>query len=93
MKLKIDFNESASAFRMNLDAAYTPGSGGGGGVTYWSSVREKPFETLDSQTLVVNEGVLAVNTTNDVENGGARPVTAAGVNVVVGNINVLLSQI
>lgn len=92
MKLKIDFNESASTFDMELDAAYTPG-GGGGGVIYWSSVRDKPFESLDPQTLVVNDGVLAVNTTNDVENGGARPVTAAGVNVVVGNINVLLSQI
>lgn len=69
------------------------GGGGGGSVTYWSSIQNKPFESLDPQTLVVNDGVLAVNTTNDVENGGARPVTAAGVNVVVGNINVLLSQI
>lgn len=69
------------------------GTGGGGGTPYWSSIKNKPFEAIDTQTLVVNSGVLAVNTTNDVENGGAKPVTAAGVNVVVGNINVLLSQI
>lgn len=69
------------------------GGGGDGGATYWSSVQNKPFETLDSQTLTVNGGMLAVNTTNDVENGGAKPVTAAGVNVVVGNINTLLSMI
>ena len=56
---------------------------GGGGVV--------DFEVDD--TLTFEGGVLSVNTTNTVAAGNLLPVTSAGVQVVVGNINALLETI
>jgi hypothetical protein len=49
---------------------------------------------IDNHTLVYDtNGVLKVNTTNDMEQDNTRPITAAGVHTVVGNINSLLELI
>ena len=49
------------------------------------------FEVDD--TLTFEGGVLSVNTTSTVAAGNLLPVTSAGVQVVVGNINALLETI
>lgn len=49
------------------------------------------FETDD--TLTLEDGVLSVNTTNDMEADNTLPITAAGVFAVVGNIEALLGTI
>jgi hypothetical protein len=58
-------------------------SGGGGAVA--------DFEVDD--TLTFKDGVLSVNTTGTVAAGNLLPITSAGVQVVVGNINALLETI
>jgi hypothetical protein len=58
------------------------GSGSGGGTT---------FET--DSTLVLENGILRVNTTNKVEADNTLPITSAGVHTQVGNIEVLLNTI
>lgn len=42
---------------------------------------------------VTEDGVLSVDTTDDAEQDNTRPITSAGVNLVVGNINALLAII
>lgn len=56
--------------------------GGGGGINF----------TTD-ETLVLESGILRVNTTDKVEADNTLPITSAGVNTVVGNINALLETI
>lgn len=58
----------------------------------WADVQQKPFSTLGTG-LVVEDGVLRVDTTDVVEADNTKPITSAGVNVVVGNINSLLETI
>lgn len=58
------------------------GGGGGGGVA---------FET--DETLILENGILSVNTTNDMEQDNTRPITSAGVFAAVGNIEILLKTI
>ena len=45
------------------------------------------------ETLTLENGVLSVNTTNDMEQDNTLPITSAGVYNTVGNIEVLLKTI
>lgn len=58
------------------------GTGGGGGVDF----------TTDD-TLILENGVLRVNTTNDVAQDNSLPITSAAVHTTVGNIEILLGTI
>lgn len=49
------------------------------------------FET--DETLILIDGVLSVNTTNDMEQDNTLPITSAGVFATVGNIEALLKTI
>ena len=62
------------------------------GAFNWSSIKEKPFERL-GESLKVTEGVLSVNTTNNMEQDNTLPITSAGVYATVGNIEALLKTI
>lgn len=69
-----------------INEAYRTGGGGGtggGGL---------PFE-LDGKTLIVENGVLRVNTANKAEQDNTLPITSAAVHTTVGNIELLLSRI
>ena len=66
-------------------------SGGSGGS--WSQISDKPFDTIDGNTLVSRSGTLCVNTTDDAEQDNTRPITSSGVHVICGNINALLQAI
>ena len=59
------------------------GTEGGGGVDF----------EVDNNTLVMEDGVLRVNTTDKVETDNTQPITSAGVYTIVGNINALLKSI
>jgi len=48
---------------------------------------------IDTTTLKVVEGELAVNTTNNVLQDSAQPITSTGVHVIVGNIDTLLGAV
>ena len=65
-------------------------SSGGGS---WSQISDKPFNTIDGNTLVNRSGTLCVNTTDDAEQDNTRPITSSGVHVICGNINALLQAI
>lgn len=45
------------------------------------------------ETLTLKNGVLSVNTTNDMEQDNTLPITSAGVFATVGNIEALLKTI
>ena len=60
----------------------TPGGGSGGNVD---------FQT--DETLTLKNGILSVNTTNDMEQDNTLPITSAGVFATVGNIEALLKTI
>ena len=45
------------------------------------------------ETLTLANNVLSVNTTNDAAQDNTLPITSAGVNTIVGNINALLGTI
>ena len=66
-------------------------SGGSGG--NWSQISDKPFNTIDGNTLVSRSGTLCVNTTDDAEQVNTRPITSSGVHVICGTINALLQAI
>lgn len=63
------------------------------GSACWNEITDKPFSTLDENTLFVENNILKVNTTDDAEADNTRPITSSGVNTIVGNINALLSTI
>ena len=65
-------------------------SGGGGS---WSQISDKPFNTIDGNTLVNRSGALCVNTTDNAEQDYTRPITSSGVHLICGNINALLQSI
>ena len=69
------------------------GDPGTGGASAWSEITDKPFNTIDGNTLVNRSGALCVNTTDDAEQDNTRPITSSGVNVICGNINALLQSI
>lgn len=58
---------------------------------------ENPIETgvkfETDGTLILQDGVLSVNTTNDMEQDNTLPITSAGVFATVGNIEALLKTI
>lgn len=68
-----------------INEVYRTGGGGTGGGGL-------PFE-LDGKTLVVENGVLRVNTANKAEQDNTLPITSAAVHTTVGNIELLLSRI
>ena len=70
------------------EAADMPSGGG-----HWETVLEKPFDTIDGNTLVNRSGTLCVNTTDNAEQDNTRPITSSGVHVICGNINALLQAI
>ena len=59
----------------------------------WSQISDKPFNTIDGNTLVNRSGTLYVNTTDNAEQDNTRPITSSGVHVICGNINALLQSI
>lgn len=72
--------------QQKVDALMQGGGGGGGeggGGTYFA-----PDETLK-----LENGILSVNTTNDMEQDNTLPITSAAVYAAVGNIEVLLRTI
>ena len=69
------------------------GDPGTGGASAWSEITDKPFNTIDGNTLVNRSGALCVNTTDDAEQDNTRPITSSGVHVICGNINALLQAI
>lgn len=56
-----------------------------------SSGGKVDFET--DETLKLENGILAVNTTNNMEQDNTLPITSAGVFAVVGNIEALLKTV
>ena len=68
-------------------------SGGGGSGGSWNQISDKPFNTIDGNTLVNRSGTLCVNTTDNAEQDNTRPITSSGVHVICGNINALLQAI
>ena len=69
------------------------GDPGTGGASAWSEITDKPFNTIDGNTLVNRSGAMCVNTTDDAEQDNTRPITSSGVHVICGNINALLQSI
>ena len=59
----------------------------------WDQISDKPFNTIDGNTLVNRSGTLCVNTTDNAEQDDTRPITSSGVHVICGNINALLQEI
>nr|DAK63754.1 MAG TPA: hypothetical protein [Bacteriophage sp.] len=49
--------------------------------------------TVGKNLSITKDGVLSVDTTDDVTQDNTKPITSAGVNLVVGNINALLAII
>lgn len=71
---------------------WTEVQGGGGGASTWGEVADKPFQTI-GQNLKVVGGALTVDTADEVEADETRPITSAGVHVVLGNVESLLAVI
>ena len=76
-----------------LNLGIPQGVPGSGGASAWSEITDKPFNTIDGNTLVNRSGALCVNTTDDAEQDNTRPITSSGVHVICGNINALLQAI
>lgn len=68
------------------------GEKGDSGASTWGEVADKPFNTIGQNLKVVN-GVLTVDTADEVEADETRPITSAGVHVVLGNVESLLAVI
>lgn len=66
---------------------------GGAGASSWNELTNKPFDSIDSETLVVENRTLKVNTINSAEQDNTQPITSAGVYQIVGNIEALLKVI
>ena len=63
------------------------------GSANWNEIADKPFSTLDENTLFVENNILKVNTTDNAEADNTRPITSSGVHAICGNINALLKTI
>ena len=48
---------------------------------------------IDNETLIVKNGVLRVNTINEVQQDNTQPITSAAVYTTVGNISAILDTI
>ena len=84
--------DTDSGSHVESDMQLPEASGGGCGGS-WSQISDKPFDTIDGNTLVNRSGTLCVNTTDDAEQDNTRPITSSGVHVICGNINALLQAI
>jgi hypothetical protein len=49
--------------------------------------------SVDEKTLIIEDGIMRVNTTNDVEEDNTQPITSAAVYATVGNISAILDTI
>lgn len=49
--------------------------------------------SVDGKTLILENGIMRVNTTNEVEEDNTQPITSAAVHTTVGNVELLLSRI
>lgn len=78
----VNFGESLAPFEVSFAEAFIVSGGGGG---------ESSFTT--DETLTLENGVLSVNTADDVEQDNTLPITSAAVHTTVGNIEVLLATI
>ena len=83
--------DSGAYVESNLPLPEVSGGGGSGGS--WNQISDKPFNTIDGNTLVNRSGALCVNTTDNAEQDNTRPITSSGVHVICGNINALLQSI
>ena len=63
-----------------------------GGVSSWSGLADKPFESLGENLKVVG-GALMVDTASNVQQDNTKPITSAAVYTEVGNIQALLALI
>ena len=80
MKMNVKFAETTQAFDADMGELYAvPGKGG------------VDFKT--DETLTLANGILSVNTADEVEKDNTLPVTSAAVYTEVGNINALLATI
>ena len=79
--------EGAEPFSASLEIPETAGS------VAWSSVTDKPFETIGGNLVVDHDGRLSVDTASEVEEDNTKPITSAAVYTEVGNINALLALI
>ena len=63
---------------------YVPAVGGSVNTApIWDAVQNKPFSTFGSRLEVDENGVLSVDATDNAEQGNTKPITSAGVNLVV----------
>lgn len=69
----------------------TPDENGNVEITIPDSSQNAAFKT--DETLILENGILSVNTTNDMEQDNTLPITSAGVYTTVGNIEALLKTI
>lgn len=82
-KLLVDDGTTAKWYAIQPDKTLLEdGTGGSGGTSF----------TTD-ETLTLENGVLKVNTTNEVAADNTLPVTAAAVHTQIGNIEILLGTI
>lgn len=82
-RAEIAADRAEAAAKRAENASGGGGGGGGGGGVY--------FET--DETLTLKDGVLGVNTADEVEADNSLPITSAAVHVQVGNIEALLKTI
>lgn len=83
-KIQFDFAPSKSDMPavQPVQVELPAGQGSGGNVA---------FET--DETLTLKNGILSVNTTDQMEQDNTRPITSAGVYNIVGNIEILLGKL
>nr|DAL10180.1 MAG TPA_asm: hypothetical protein [Caudoviricetes sp.] len=66
---------------------------GGGGIVLPATKERLGGVKVGENLTVTEDGVLSVDTTDDAEQDNTKPITSAGVNLVVGNINAILAII
>ena len=92
MKLDVRFSESVHSFTAKLESSNRFFETDFGQVqTATEIIGGVDFVT--DETLKLENGILSVNTTNDMEQDNTLPITSAGVYTAVGNIEVLLKTI
>lgn len=91
----LDAGEAATASYNTETGVFSFGipKGTDGADADWADVKDKPFASVDGNSLTTENGVLKVNVTDDAEADNTQPISSSGVNMIVGNINALLSQI
>lgn len=62
-------------------------------MTATNYIKNRPFNSLDGNTLILENGTLRVNTTDIASQNNNLPITSAAVFEIVGNINALLETI